>query len=50
MNVCAKWKYASCAHKIILYKIIDELGKIKQAMHDVIQGLDFTSCLGSKPN
>ena len=45
MNARVKLKYALCAHKMILYKIykiIDKLGKIKQAMHDIVQGLNFT--------
>ena len=29
-----RWKYASCAHKRMLYKISDNLGKVKQAMQE----------------
>ena len=42
MSTCAIWEYCARAHKAILYKIEDKLGKIKQAMYDVMRGLYFT--------
>ena len=45
-----KLKDASCAHKMTLYEIKEKLGKNKQAMHDVVQGLYFTECPSWKPD
>ena len=38
------------AHKATLYTIEGKVVKINQAIHDVVRGLYFTYCLGSRPN
>ena len=38
------------AHKAKLYKIEDKVVKLNQAIHDVLRGLYFTFCLGSRLN
>ena len=48
MGTCAKGRNGACAHKATLYEIVDELGKIKQALHDVLRGLYFSYCLNER--
>ena len=47
-GTCAKGRNGARAHNAILYKIVDELGRIKQAMHDVLRGLYLPYCLESR--
>ena len=46
-GTCANWINCTCAPKAILYNIMDKLGKIKQAMLDVLRRLYLPYCLGS---
>ena len=50
MSACASRQYGTRAHKAKLYKIGDKVVKINQAIHDVLPGLYFTYCLGSRLN
>ena len=43
-------QYGTHAHKAKLYKIEDKVVQINQAVHDVLRGLYFTYCLGSRLN
>ena len=48
MGTCAKGRFRACAHKGLLYKIVDRLGKVKQAIHNVFRALYLLYCLGSR--
>ena len=48
MATYAKGRNAACAHKAIFYQIVDELGKIEAAMHNVLRGLYFPYRLASR--
>ena len=48
MGTCEKSRFGASAHEAILCKIVDRLGKIKQAIHDVLHALYFPYCLGSR--
>ena len=50
MSACAKRQYGTHAHKATLYKIVDKVVKINQAIHDVHRGLYPTYCLDSSLN
>ena len=50
VNTCANWRNGTCAHKAILYRIIDKLWKLKQAMHHALCGPYLPYWLGSSPN
>ena len=45
MGTCAKCRIGARAHKAILYKTVDMLGKTKQAIHDVPRALYLPYCL-----
>ena len=47
MGKCAKGGIGVRAHKAMLYKLVDKLGKIKQAMHNVLHALYLSYCLSS---
>ena len=49
LGTCAKGRFGACTHKAILYKIVDRLGKIKQAIHNVLCALCVQYYLGSRP-
>ena len=49
MGGCAKGRFGAGALKAILYKIVDRLGEMKQAMHDVLLALYVPYCFSSRP-
>ena len=50
MSACAKRQCGTRAQKAKLYKKKDKVLKINQAIHDVLRGLYFTYCFGSRLN
>ena len=49
MGTCAKGRFGTRAHKGILYKRVDGLRKVKQAIHEVFCSLYVPYCLGLRP-
>ena len=47
-GTCANSRNGARAHKAILHKIVYVLGKIKQAMHNVLRGVYVPYCRGSR--
>ena len=50
MGTTAKWGNRTSADKAILHKIIDKLGKMEQALHDVLRALYVPYCCRSRLN
>ena len=48
MGTCAKGRIRARAHKAILYKFVDMLGNLEQAMHNLSHGLYLQHCFGSR--
>ena len=48
MGKCAQGRNGALGRKVVLYKIVDEPAKIRQAMYDALRGLYPAYCIRSR--